>query len=85
MRHALEQELGPEWQSADTPMPIMASEDFSYYLKGKPGAFALIGADDGAPHHGVSCHSPEYDFNDGLIPVVTRVFARLAGITPERV
>lgn len=83
MRKALEQELGPSWRSAETPLPIMASEDFSYYLKERPGAFALIGANDGAPRHGVSCHSPEYDFNDGLIPVVARLFARLAGITPE--
>jgi hippurate hydrolase len=84
MRQALEQELGANWRSADTPLPIMASEDFSYYLKERPGAFALIGADDGEPHHAVSCHSPEYDFNDGLIPVVTGVFSRLAGIAPKQ-
>ncbi|WDI30141.1 N(2)-acetyl-L-2,4-diaminobutanoate deacetylase DoeB2 [Hyphococcus flavus] len=84
MRQALLDELGDGWNSADTPIPIMASEDFSYYLKERPGAFALIGADDGEPNHRVSCHSPEYDFNDGLIPVVTGVYSRLAGILPDR-
>ncbi|WP_425408415.1 N(2)-acetyl-L-2,4-diaminobutanoate deacetylase DoeB2 [Hyphococcus sp.] len=83
MRAALKAELGVDWTSAETPLPIMASEDFSYYLKEKPGAFALIGAGDGDPHHHVSCHNPEYDFNDRLIPVVAKLFARLAGL-PEQ-
>lgn len=70
-------------QNTDTleqnlPAPIMASEDFSYYLQQIPGAFALIGADDG-PDHQAPCHSPHYDFNDRLIEKVTRLFAQLAG------
>ncbi len=56
----------------------MASEDFSYYLQEIPGAFALIGSDDG-PEHQVPCHSPFYDFNDRLIPLVTALFSRLSG------
>lgn len=59
-------------------LPIMASEDFSYYLEKIPGAFALIGADDGDNHHH-SCHSPYYDFNDKLIAKVLRLYGRLAG------
>ncbi len=78
MRDALSLELGDKWRDETLPVPIMASEDFSYYLKELPGAFALIGADDGAGHH-EPCHSPRYDFNDRLIPVVTRLYARLAG------
>jgi hippurate hydrolase len=62
-----------------TATPIMASEDFSYYLQHIPGAFALIGSDDG-PDHQVPCHSPYYDFNDRLIPAVTRLFSRLVGV-----
>lgn len=58
--------------------PIMASEDFSYYLQKIPGAFALIGADDG-PDHQVPCHSPHYDFNDRLIEKVTTLFAQVVG------
>ncbi|MDN5937211.1 MAG: N(2)-acetyl-L-2,4-diaminobutanoate deacetylase DoeB2 [Salinisphaera sp.] len=60
------------------PLPLMASEDFSYYLEQVPGAFALIGADDGT-EGAKSCHSPHYDFNDRLIPLVTGLFSRLAG------
>lgn len=78
-RAALATELGAQWQSVRTHVPIMASEDFSYYLRDLPGAFALIGSDDGGQGHGFSCHSPHYDFNDALIPRVVRVFARLAG------
>ena len=61
--------------------PVMASEDFSYYLKECPGAFCLIGADDG-PNNRHPCHSAFYDFNDRLLPLVTRLFAGLAGIAP---
>jgi len=59
-------------------LPVMASEDFSYYLQEIPGAFALIGANDGPAHQAV-CHSPFYDFNDRLIPIVTRLYSRLVG------
>ena len=62
------------------PVPVMASEDFSYFLREIPGAFALIGSDDGGDRHGHPCHSPHYDFNDRLIPRVTRYFCRLVGI-----
>jgi len=61
------------------PLPIMASEDFSYYLRERPGAFALIGSDDGEGHD-APCHSPHYDFNDRLINDVCRWFCRLAGM-----
>ncbi|ODA66690.1 hypothetical protein A7A08_02458 [Methyloligella halotolerans] len=78
MRGALADELGADWHDQDLPVPIMASEDFSYYLGKVPGAFALVGADDGE-NHDAPCHSPLYDFNDRLIPIVARCFARLAG------
>ncbi len=79
MRAALGAELGPDWSDEEIAVPIMASEDFSYYLEQLPGAFALIGSDDGEVQHSVPCHSPRYDFNDRLIPIVARVFSRLAG------
>lgn len=78
LRGALAEEFGPGWNSGDTPVPVMASEDFSYYLAEIPGAFALVGADDGDGHD-IPCHSAHYDFNDRLIPHVGRVWARLAG------
>ncbi|MFY0663095.1 MAG: N(2)-acetyl-L-2,4-diaminobutanoate deacetylase DoeB2 [Natronospirillum sp.] len=78
-RTALQDELGDNGLSQTTPIPIMASEDFSYYLQHIPGAFALIGADDGLHEHQRPCHSPEYDFNDALIAQVTRLYSRLVG------
>lgn len=82
-RQALLAELGDAALDAGLKMPIMASEDFSYYLNEIPGAFALIGADDGQGHHH-PCHSPEYDFNDRLIDRVGRVYARIAGIPVKK-
>lgn len=79
MRSALVDEFGADALDAPVRVPIMASEDFSYYLKHIPGAFALIGAGDGQERHEVPCHSSRYDFNDALIAHVARVYARLAG------
>lgn len=78
MRSHWQQDWGASAVNTTLPTPIMASEDFSYYLREIPGAFALIGADDG-PEHQAPCHSPHYDFNDRLIPRVARLFSRLAG------
>lgn len=85
MRALWQQEWGEAAVNKTLPTPIMASEDFSYYLQEIPGAFALIGADDG-PDHQAPCHSSHYDFNDALIPRVTRLFSRLAGapVPPTR-
>ena len=69
---------GPDGLDNTLRLPLMASEDFSYYLQHIPGAFALIGADDGPDHQAV-CHSPFYDFNDRLIPLVARLYSRLVG------
>lgn len=62
-------------------LPVMASEDFSDYLREIPGAFVLVGADDG-PGHGRSLHSAHYDFNDRLIEPVVQLFSRLVGLNP---
>ncbi|HEY7885964.1 MAG TPA: N(2)-acetyl-L-2,4-diaminobutanoate deacetylase DoeB2 [Cellvibrionaceae bacterium] len=78
VRKLWREQWGGEALVANIAVPIMASEDFSYYLNEIPGAFALIGADDG-PEHQSPCHSPHYDFNDRLIPMVTALFAALAG------
>lgn len=78
MRNAWVQQWGPGSLEHNVRLPVMASEDFSYYLNEIPGAFALVGADDGEAHQ-APCHSPYYDFNDKLINKVGRVFIRLAG------
>lgn len=60
-------------------LPIMASEDFSYYLRERHGAFALIGSSENEDR-AAPCHSPHYDFNDNLIEEVCRWFCRLSGM-----
>ncbi|WP_237466004.1 N(2)-acetyl-L-2,4-diaminobutanoate deacetylase DoeB2 [Vibrio stylophorae] len=77
--------FGQESLNTQTPLPIMASEDFSYYLEKVAGAFALIGANDGVSAHGVDhqhpCHSAFYDFNDRLLERVIAWYAELVGIS----
>jgi amidohydrolase len=76
-RTALADELGENWRMSELPVPIMGSEDFSYYLNEVPGAYALIGmAED--DHFQYPCHSPHYQFNDKLLAPVVRIYARLA-------
>lgn len=80
MRNGLTNEFGEEWEDQSIAIPVMASEDFHYYLNEIPGALALIGAGGAA-----GLHSPHYDFNDALIAPVARLMIRLAGGTvPEK-
>lgn len=59
-------------------LPLMAAEDFSYFLEAKPGAYILLGT--GRDGRREPCHSPRFDFDDALIPVVVRLWADLAGL-----
>ncbi|MDX1808069.1 MAG: N(2)-acetyl-L-2,4-diaminobutanoate deacetylase DoeB2 [Sulfurospirillaceae bacterium] len=77
-REILKNNLGENWQS-QVKTPIMASEDFSYYLEKIPGAFALIGSDDGEEKHCKPCHNASYDFNDKLIDVAGKILMECAG------
>lgn len=77
-RNVLAQEFGEHWEMSSLPIPIMASEDFSYYLNEVPGAFALIGMEQNNRFN-FACHSPHYEFNDDLLGPVARLYARLAG------
>lgn len=85
-RVALQQALGQACLETELPAPVMASEDFSYYLNEIPGAFALIGMSeinaDGNGGFIAPCHSPEYVFNDRVLTSVVIAFSHLAGITP---
>ncbi|AKH67699.1 metal-dependent amidase/aminoacylase/carboxypeptidase [Spongiibacter sp. IMCC21906] len=78
LRSCWQDAFGSAAMANDILTPIMASEDFSYYLQEIPGAFALIGAGE-ADEEAYPCHSPHYDFNDKLIPLVTELYARLVG------
>ena len=47
----------------DNTDPILPSEDFSYMLEERPGAYIFMGNGDSA-----ACHHPGYNFNDEAIP-----------------
>jgi amidohydrolase len=59
--------------------PRMASEDFSYMLEARPGAFIFLGNGDGEGTCDV--HNPRYDFNDEILPVGASYFVRLIEMT----
>jgi amidohydrolase len=76
-RTVLDRILGPGRQVTQG-IPLMAAEDFSYYLQAKPGAYILLGT--GRDGRREPCHSPRFDFDDRLVPVVIRLWADLAGV-----
>lgn len=51
--------------------PLMASEDFAYFLKQIPGAYFFMGQD------GPYCHHPDFIFNTRIIPLGAAVIADL--------
>jgi amidohydrolase len=63
--------------------PTMGSEDFSYMLLARPGAYIQIGNGDGSHRltgHGEGpcmLHNASFDFNDELIPVGATFWVRL--------
>ena len=60
--------------------PTMGSEDFSFMLEERPGAFINIGNGDSA-----GLHHPAYEFNDEAIPVGVKYWASLIEISmPQR-
>ncbi len=63
--------VGPDRVSTEAP-PIMGGEDFSYMLEERPGAFIFIGNGGSA-----GLHSPEFDFNDEIIPAGCSYWASL--------
>ena len=52
--------------------PVMGSEDFSYMLQKRSGAYLFMGQGPSA-----NLHHPEYNFNDDVAPVGASFFARL--------
>ena len=66
--------LAPAVSVAPRQVPLMAAEDFSYFLKARPGAFAFLGAGEDRP----ALHASDYDFNDDIIAPGTAFLSRLA-------
>jgi amidohydrolase len=52
--------------------PLMASEDFAFFLEQRPGAFAFIANGDTQP-----LHNSSYDFNDEILGLGASYWVRL--------
>jgi amidohydrolase len=76
MRRAAESTLGA--QSVVEARPLMAAEDFAYFLRERPGAFALLGA--GNPSRGIDAphHSPRFDIDEAVLHRGAELLARVA-------
>ena len=56
-------------------LPVMASEDFAYYLEKTPGCFFFLGTGD--DEHTGYLHTDTYDFNDKSISYGVEMFIRI--------
>lgn len=56
-------------------VPSMGSEDFSFMLQERPGAYFRLG--QGGAEYGRVLHSSTFDFNDAVIPVGSAMLCRL--------
>ena len=61
---------------------VMGSEDFSFYLEDKPGAYAWIG--NGSESESAQLHNPHYNFNDEILPAGASFFVRLVETALEK-
>lgn len=57
--------------------PMMAAEDFSYYLEKVPGAFSFVGAGEiDKPNY--SHHHPRFTIDERALPLATEWFCQMA-------
>ena len=60
-------------KASSTQIPMMGSEDFSYFLEKVQELSAWIGNGNSAP-----LHNPKYDFNDSILTTGSSYLASLA-------
>ena len=53
------------------PAPLAAAEDFAYFLRKVPGAFAFIGAGNAARGIVAPHHAPAFDIDESALPIGT--------------
>ena len=64
-------------QSVRTDLtPSMAAEDFAFMIRDTPGAYVWLG--NGTAEGGRNLHSPNYRFNDAILPIGAQYFGELA-------
>ncbi len=59
--------------------PCMGAEDFGAMLMEKPGCYIMMGQGESDPgsNHNQGLHTPQYDFNDEIIPLGVEYWATL--------
>ncbi len=62
--------------AAEAPEPAFTSEDFSFMLQARPGAYLWLG--QGRGDASPALHHPHYDFNDDVMATGIAWFAQLA-------
>jgi len=64
--------------------PSMGSEDFSFMLQARPGAYLRLGQGPANAGVAVPLHNVRYDFNDAVLPLGAALFAGLVeqGLKP---
>lgn len=60
------------------PAPTMGGEDFAYYGAHAKACFYFLGLKPAGAASYPSLHQPDFDFNDGAIPVGVELMCRLA-------
>ncbi|MEC8727296.1 MAG: M20/M25/M40 family metallo-hydrolase, partial [Pseudomonadota bacterium] len=56
--------------------PMTFSEDFAHFNEAVPGCFFLLGNGE-AGAHGQPLHSDDYDFNDDLLGIGTKLWSAI--------
>ena len=75
-RHLAKLAFGEDKVFSDV-LPTMASEDFSFMLNNKKGAYIWLGVDE-ADKPSTALHNPYYDFNDNALPIGIKLWISLA-------
>ena len=71
--------VGPDRVSG-AELPMAGGEDFAYMAQAVPGAYFFLGTGN-AQRTTPGCHHPDFDFDDGIIPLALRMFV---GILNDR-
>ncbi len=70
--------VGDENTDADVT-PVMGAEDFGAMLQARPGCYIFLGQaeEDPKSNHNHMVHTPQYDFNDAIIPLGIEYWVRV--------
>ena len=72
---AVESVLGEGTVSAEG-LPMLGAEDFSYFLRERPGCYFFLGTGEEGRTNSM-CHATDFDFNDNLLVPAMSIWVRL--------